>query len=149
VLAAGWLIIPQATVGAIPSRHGRTLRHIPLISRARTYSCLPPSQGVYFRPTGKSKLGASIPRAWRSTSPLDRTIWTGEPRFDRVAAALPQFLLSYNDLSELHLQNIPNLGYITPEAMVTVLSALTKLTYLEIGFQRPEEILLAQLHQRM
>jgi hypothetical protein len=56
---------------------------------------------------------------------------------------LPQFLLSCNDLSELHLQNIPNLGYITPEAMVTVLSALTKLTYLEIGFQRPEEILLA------
>ncbi|KAH9971480.1 hypothetical protein BGW80DRAFT_1460449 [Lactifluus volemus] len=58
---------------------------------------------------------------------------------------LTQFLLSCNDLSELHLQDIPNLGYITPEAMVTVLSALTKLTCLEIGFkpERPREIRLA------
>ncbi|KAH9971526.1 hypothetical protein BGW80DRAFT_443498 [Lactifluus volemus] len=51
---------------------------------------------------------------------------------------LPQFLLSCNDLSELHLQNIPNLGYIPPEAMVTVLSALTKLRCLEIDFE-PEQ----------
>ncbi|KAH9952356.1 hypothetical protein BGW80DRAFT_1470260 [Lactifluus volemus] len=58
---------------------------------------------------------------------------------------LPQFLLSCNDLSELHLQNIPNLGYIPPEAMVTVLSALTKLRCLEIGFEpeQPGEIRLA------
>ncbi|KAH9971519.1 hypothetical protein BGW80DRAFT_443331 [Lactifluus volemus] len=57
---------------------------------------------------------------------------------------LPQFLLSCNDLSELYLQNIPKLGYITPEAMVTVLSALTKLTCLYIWFDHPyEEIQLA------
>jgi N-acetyl-beta-hexosaminidase len=30
VLVAGWEIILEATVGAIPSRHGRTLRHVPL-----------------------------------------------------------------------------------------------------------------------
>ncbi|KAH9971511.1 hypothetical protein BGW80DRAFT_1253255 [Lactifluus volemus] len=57
---------------------------------------------------------------------------------------LPQFLLSCNDLSELYLQDIPNLGYIPPEAMVTVLSALTKLTCLYIWFDHPyEEIRLA------
>jgi hypothetical protein len=56
---------------------------------------------------------------------------------------LPQFLLSCNDLSELYLQNIPDLGYIPPEAMVTVLSALTKLKCLEIGFKQPGEIRLA------
>ncbi|KAH9971487.1 hypothetical protein BGW80DRAFT_1460453 [Lactifluus volemus] len=57
---------------------------------------------------------------------------------------LPQFLLSCNDLSELYLQDIPKLGYIPPEAMVTVLSALTKLTCLYIWFDRPfEEIRLA------
>ncbi|KAH9972658.1 hypothetical protein BGW80DRAFT_362902 [Lactifluus volemus] len=56
---------------------------------------------------------------------------------------LPQFLLSCNDLSELYLQNIPDLGYISPEAMVTVLSALTKLKCLEIGFKQPGEIRLA------
>jgi N-acetyl-beta-hexosaminidase len=29
VLAAGWEIFPQATVGAILSRHGKTLGHVP------------------------------------------------------------------------------------------------------------------------
>ena len=47
---------------------------------------------------------------------------------------LPQLLLSCNDLSELTLHDISYLGYISPEAMVTGLSALTKLTCLYIGF---------------
>jgi hypothetical protein len=50
---------------------------------------------------------------------------------------LPQFLssLSFDDLSGLWLQDIPNLGYISPDAMATGLSALTRLTTLSIGFQ--------------
>jgi hypothetical protein len=53
---------------------------------------------------------------------------------------LPQFLLSCNDLSELHLQFLP--CYITPETVVTVLSALAKLTWFEIGFERPDSDLI-------
>jgi hypothetical protein len=53
---------------------------------------------------------------------------------------LPHFLSSCNDLSELYLRNIPNVGYISPEEMVVALSALAKLTCLEIGFCLPEEI---------
>jgi F-box-like len=53
---------------------------------------------------------------------------------------LPQFLLSCNDLSELHLQVLP--CYITPETAVTVLSALAKLTWFEIGFERPDSDLI-------
>jgi F-box-like len=56
---------------------------------------------------------------------------------------LPQFLLSCNDLSELRLEEIPKRGYISPETMVTVLSALTKLTYLEISFENLGAIRLA------
>ncbi|KAH9956561.1 hypothetical protein BGW80DRAFT_1257641 [Lactifluus volemus] len=48
---------------------------------------------------------------------------------------LPQLLLSCNHLSRLELQEIPNLGYISPEAMATGLSALPKLTSLEIEFK--------------
>jgi hypothetical protein len=47
---------------------------------------------------------------------------------------LPQLLLSCNDLSKLSLHNISNIGYISPEAMVMGLSALTRLTYLCIEF---------------
>jgi hypothetical protein len=47
---------------------------------------------------------------------------------------LPQFLLSCNDLSELSLHDITDPGYISPEAMVTGLSALTRLKELYIEF---------------
>ena len=49
----------------------------------------------------------------------------------------PRLLLSATDLSELSLQRIPHSGYISPEAMVTCLSALTRLRYLNITFQSP------------
>ncbi|KAH9956558.1 hypothetical protein BGW80DRAFT_1565699 [Lactifluus volemus] len=51
----------------------------------------------------------------------------------------PRLLLSSNDLSELWLRNspdIPSIGYISPEAMITGLSALTSLTHLSIQFER-------------
>jgi hypothetical protein len=53
---------------------------------------------------------------------------------------LPQLLLSSNDLSELFLESIPDLGYISPEAMVMGLSALTRLRCLWIGFHWHYEI---------
>jgi hypothetical protein len=58
--------------------------------------------------------------------------------------ALPQFLLSCNDLFELSLQEISDHGYVS---LVTGLSALTKLTHLVIEFEptlasRPDPITL-------
>jgi len=50
---------------------------------------------------------------------------------------LPKLLLSATDLVILTLRNIPHSGYISPEAMVTGLSALTRLEQLIIRFQSP------------
>jgi hypothetical protein len=51
--------------------------------------------------------------------------------------ALPKFLLSTSDLVHLYLRWMPITGYISPEAIVTGLSALTRLETLSIVFQRP------------
>ncbi len=52
--------------------------------------------------------------------------------------ALPNLLLSANHLLTLELINIPHSGYISPEAMVALLSALSSLGYLYLGFQSPQ-----------
>jgi hypothetical protein len=49
--------------------------------------------------------------------------------------ALPALLLSTSDLVTLCLLNIPQTGYISPEAMVAALASLIKLEDLIIGFQ--------------
>jgi hypothetical protein len=49
--------------------------------------------------------------------------------------ALPNLLLSATDLVALYLERIPHSGYISPEAMVTGLSALTRLEGLMIQFR--------------
>jgi len=51
--------------------------------------------------------------------------------------ALPKLLSSATDLVDLHLTDIPHSGYISPSAMVTCLSALTRLKSLVLGFQSP------------
>jgi F-box-like len=51
--------------------------------------------------------------------------------------ALPKLLLSSLDLVNVRLSLIPHTGYFSPEAMVTCLSALTKLESLGIGFESP------------
>ncbi|KAH9974241.1 hypothetical protein BGW80DRAFT_172613 [Lactifluus volemus] len=57
---------------------------------------------------------------------------------DRIPfPTLPKFLLSCNDLSRLSLLQTPHSGYISPEAMVTCISTLTRLTSLSIGFESP------------
>src|SRR6266849_4629755 len=54
---------------------------------------------------------------------------------DILFPALPKLLLSADHLVELHLIRIPHSGYISPEAMVALLSALSSLEYLYLEFQ--------------
>ena len=49
--------------------------------------------------------------------------------------ALPELLLSATNLVRLWCDNIPRSGYILPQAMVTVLSALTRLESLSLTFK--------------
>jgi hypothetical protein len=59
-------------------------------------------------------------------------------RLDRIPfPALPNLLLSATDLVTLQLERIPHSGYISPEAMVACLSALTRLKTLSLGFRSP------------
>ena len=51
---------------------------------------------------------------------------------------LPKLLLSATHLVELHLEDIPDSGYISPEAMVASLSVLSGLEGLSFGFQSPQ-----------
>ena len=57
---------------------------------------------------------------------------------------LPTLLIPTSDLVELHLYNIPRIGYISPEAMVAGLAALPRLRTFHIGLQlathRPDRI---------
>lgn len=52
--------------------------------------------------------------------------------------ALPKLLLSATHLVTLHLWYIPHSGYISPEAMVTALSVLTRLEKLKLSFRSPQ-----------
>ena len=51
--------------------------------------------------------------------------------------ALPNLLLSSSGLVSLELHDIPETGYISPEAMVAILTTLTSLKHLHIDFQSP------------
>jgi F-box-like len=70
-------------------------------------------------------LGGSAPR-------LQDLDWRGVP-----FPTLPKLLLSTNDLVTLGLWEIPDTGYISPEAMVTCLFPLTRLESLSIEFKSP------------
>jgi hypothetical protein len=72
-----------------------------------------------------SFLGGSAPRL--------QTLYFGGISFP----AIPKLLSSASDLVTLRLWSIPHSGYISPEAMVTALSALTRLEDLSIGFRSP------------
>jgi hypothetical protein len=52
-------------------------------------------------------------------------------------SGLPRLLLSATHLVQLELWGIPHSCYVSPEAMVTCLSALTRLQRLVIGFESP------------
>ena len=51
---------------------------------------------------------------------------------------LPKLLLSTTHLVDLFLHNIPHSGYISPKAMVALLSALSSLEALHLGFESPQ-----------
>ena len=51
--------------------------------------------------------------------------------------AMRKLLLSTRNLVVLRLWSIPHSGYISPEAMVTCLSALTGLQFFDVGFRSP------------
>jgi hypothetical protein len=68
-------------------------------------------------------LGGSVPRL--QFLYLDRISFPG----------LPKLLLSATHLVKLNLQSIPHSGYISPEAMVTAFSTLTRLKSLTLEFQ--------------
>ena len=51
---------------------------------------------------------------------------------------LPNLLLSATHLVDLRLSNIPHPGYISPEAMVALLSILSSLKNLSLGFPSPQ-----------
>ena len=51
---------------------------------------------------------------------------------------IPKLLLSATHLVQLRLYIIPHSGYISPEAIVTCLSALTSLKFLQLEFQSPQ-----------
>ncbi len=51
---------------------------------------------------------------------------------------LPKLLLSATHLVTLRLANIPHSEYISPEAMVALLSALSNLGFLTLGFKSPQ-----------
>jgi hypothetical protein len=51
---------------------------------------------------------------------------------------LPKLLLSATHLVDLKLSKIPHSGYISPEAMVTLLSVLSRLETLSLQFQSPQ-----------
>jgi len=72
-----------------------------------------------------SFLGGSVPR-------LRSFALSGIP-----FPAMQKLLLSANHLVRLDLFDLPQSGYISPEAMVTCLSALPKLEYLSITFLSP------------
>jgi hypothetical protein len=72
-----------------------------------------------------SFLGGSAPGL--QTLVLDRIPFPG----------LPNLLLTATHLVHLQLKRIPYSGYISPEAMVTVLSVLTSLKNFRIGFESP------------
>jgi len=51
--------------------------------------------------------------------------------------ALPKLLLSTTDLVFLQVWEIPHSGYISPKAMITCLSSLTRLEHLSLHFESP------------
>jgi hypothetical protein len=54
--------------------------------------------------------------------------------------ALPKLLLSTNNLVELSLWHTPHSGYISPDAMVTCLSSLTRLELFFLCFNSPDSL---------
>jgi len=87
---------------------------------------------LMLRPTDES--APILPDSFlEGSAPRLQSLW-----FDGIPfPALGKLLLSPRHLSELSLDNIPHSGYISPDALVTSLSGLTRLRRLVLKFQYP------------
>jgi hypothetical protein len=106
----------------------------PLLERFATVMQGPFPELSFLQLISDDKTPAALP---------DTFLGGSSPRLRRLCLrnilfpALPTLLLSCSDLVDLYLLRIPNTGYISPEAMVTGLSALTRLERLFIIFESP------------
>ena len=87
------------------------------------------------RLTANGKTMPVIPDSFldRSTPHLRHIMLRGIP-----FPGLPNLLFSATHLVDLTLDNIPHSGYISPEAIVTLISVLSSLETLFLGFQSPQ-----------
>jgi hypothetical protein len=75
-----------------------------------------------------------VPDSFLGGSPRLRKLW-----LERIAfPGLPKLLSSATHLNYLSLTRTPHIGYISPEAMITALSALPGLERLYLGFSSPQ-----------
>ena len=98
---------------------------------------------TYIRLWAGDEIAPVLPNSFLGGSaPLLETFWLRGIPFPEV----PNLLLSTSDLVHLHLEKIPDSGYISSEAMVTGLITCTKLETLIIEFlsQRPRLDLTSQ-----
>ena len=95
-------------------------RPFPILRYFRLSSC---EESVPVIP--ETCLGGSSPR-------LEKFILSGIP-----FPSFPKFVFSATQIADLTLLDIPNSGYISPEAMATCLAALPALGLLSIGFRSP------------
>ena len=106
----------------------------PFLQQCRIHSRADVSAAVIQGRTGANRcrfiLGSIIDQ--RSTPSLGVLVLDGIP-----FPGLPKLLLSATYLVYLHLYNIPHSGYISPDVMVTALTALTSLQFLQLEFQSP------------
>ena len=84
------------------------------------------SNGGLTQVVPNSFLGGSTPRL--------QTLWLDFIPFP----GLPKLLSSTNHLVLLHLWNIPDSGYISPQVVVTCLAAMTGLESFTLGFHSPQ-----------
>jgi hypothetical protein len=108
---------------AIPSSHLEKLSAAMLVPFSELTDLQLSSYGEVVLPD--SFLGGSAPHL--------RSLWLDGIPFP----GLPKLLLSATYLVDLYLYDIPRSGYISPEAMLTALSTLTRLETLVLRFRSP------------
>ena len=137
------LLVPQDTnnILAALKQHNRMckidLHHIPnsFLKRIRAMEMKDPFSALTSLQVHSTQINApALPDSFLGGSaPRLQTLYLLGISFP----ALPNLLLSTHDLVELRLWNIPPSGYISPDAMVTCLSALTRLEMFFHGFRFP------------
>jgi hypothetical protein len=134
---------PQAAKNIVAAlrQHNRVVKididNIPnlTLKRMRTMKMKNPFSALTFLWLHSERMNApALPDSFLGGSaPRLQTVY-----LDRVPfPALPNLLLSTRDLVQLHLLDIPLSGYIPPDAMISGLSALTRLEKFDLEFRSP------------